>query len=366
MFTKADLHRPFVRCSERFCHVMTHCPDVGLTMFMCEEISKISNHFANTSNAKYKARMKGHEYLTVVMILPFVLCDLVAPELDRLQCLTKGKNILHTSCRTMLRSDPFDDIIPTLYKYVEYICALRVMECSQSEVDNLVHMAVDVQRAIKDTFPKKTPQDKRGWNILKFHWLLTFPVSIILMGCQNGTSTQPIELAHQVYSKVIHLISNGKGQITMQVMAKMAEEQALSNMARTLVLDDSDDVSILGGASLLCDEGKTFQYSTNQLYGCPIRLLYADPHNVVRELSSEVRKHVRITDFAGPQSVFALQNPAYQYFMPALLEYIWMRYGEDLFFPDDLRLDEVRLQFVASCTSCCLRSWTHWCNFDGS
>jgi hypothetical protein len=76
---------------------------------------------------------------------------------------------------------------------------------------------VCLQDLIKSIFSEKYENDTCGWNFVKFHWILTFPISRILMGSLRGLSCQAVELAHRPYSKAIQDTTNLKGNVTVQI-----------------------------------------------------------------------------------------------------------------------------------------------------
>ena len=338
---------------QRISAISIVCRDLGISPYMCREISRT---WSNMEKAifSYNGKMKAHEWFTFGLVMPYVWDGLLDAWWQAAQTITN-------SDQTLKKLEPktlLNDITCVWYTYNDYACKLRQSIVSQAEVDQMCDHAVQLQKLILKHLPEKYPNDTRGWNMIKFHWLPTFPASRLLMGSLRGFSCQAVELAHQPYSKAIGKKTNLKHDPNAQMMQNLSDLAAISAIASNQhdcdpLSDDEDDdgADITDGPSVTAKPTgealiessvpSTSSQSKGQykhpIYGCPLRDMFLQPGKVRRELCSYLRRSVPITDFMQCRQPWANAHPCYKELYQRLAEYLWLRYRNVLAIDDETR-----------------------------
>ena len=325
VFTKKEIKQVVSRIEDNLIDIMHACPDYGLNLHICQEIRRITDFIVDRQTTSYNCTLRAHEYTSLCLCMPYVFEGLLESEMQEITQCFVNQNNQHAKTMRQIRdkNNPIPKITEAWYMYNDMVCTMRQTTMSNSEITTWADQTVRFQQTVRDAFAKKTLSDANAWNIIKFHWLPSFPVSKMLMGSMSGISTQPVEHSHQTYVKPVAKETNSKGNVCLQMMAKQVEENILCHMASTEECNEDDD------------NDTKYTHTTHQIYGFPARDSYLDHTAVTHVPCSLVKGNIPLTEFLSQDCVWRKDQPAFDHFLQYIASYLWLRYREDLAMSDE-------------------------------
>lgn len=254
------------------------CQGLDLTAYMCEEPQRAYEQMHSGSHTQ-TAYLRAHEYMILSMLMPYVLVDLMQPEMQWLS--HQFEEDPPPIIRDRMGADPMQHVVKAWYMYMDFFCFLRQTVMTESQVCQLEVKARELQRFLWIAFPLKAGQ-KQGWNFPKYHHLDTLATTIRMFGSANWASTQATEHCHVYYSKKLVLLTNGKD----------AFNQIMNIAVRKNLLRDLTLFTNSGGIEMHEDfHHQSYHYSRSQVYSFPIYVLFNEPERVTRSLTAAPRMH---------------------------------------------------------------------------
>ena len=122
-------------------------------------------------DGKENAKMTGDRMKMLMLTLPFMVRDLIAPEVKLINSAID--NAKHGSRLRRLPhvTDPSPDVVDVLIQCMDWNMASRQSRIPQDELAELHDKAVDLLDLLKQKLPDKTGE-KSGWNFEKAHSIL--------------------------------------------------------------------------------------------------------------------------------------------------------------------------------------------------
>jgi len=149
----------------------------------------------------------------LLMALPFVLRDLIDPELRLIeQAIRDGK--VDKDARGNLPEppdDPCPDIIRALASFLDWYMLARLLLFPMDMAPELQRRAYVMKEALQLFLPDKSGQ-KAGWNFPKMHMPEHIAAQILLFATTLFTDTNMFEAGHKPNIKDLSGNSNGKDQ----------------------------------------------------------------------------------------------------------------------------------------------------------
>ena len=294
IFNAQDMSTIVNRICMRLHVIRCTCQGFDLTEYMCEEPRRVYD-LINSGSHSMTSYLRAHEYMILSMLMPYVLVDLLQPEMEWLNNNFGDEQSSNVSDR--IGYDPMTHMVKAWDMYVDFFCYLRQQVMTETQVCTLEVKGRELQEFLWIAFPFKSGQ-KKAWHFPKMHHLDTFHVTIRLFGMLEGMSTQPTEHSHVFYSKVLIGMTNGKD----------AFNQIMHMVVRGHVLRDIALLNTTSGNPLQ-DEYSRHKFSRSQMYAFPIDVLYNEPERVKRTMTSAIRgssgtysyavPHERLSSFTG-------------------------------------------------------------------
>ena len=232
----------------------------GVWTRLCRRLTHVSSDVSGLQlTPKYAAHVRhvfidGKSTFTagrlelLMMVLPFMLVDLIEPELRSIEhAIAENKIDRDTSGRRQAPPvDPCPDMIRALACFLDWYMKARLLLFP-------VQMAPDLQRSVKvwkevaeEVFWRKSGQNA-GWNFPKMHAPDHKGSEIMANGSTIFTETGPFETGHKQNIKDLSGNSNGKDQfITIAKFHDRASnvtklKQAIARNSRFLSRENESD-----------------------------------------------------------------------------------------------------------------------------
>jgi len=148
----------------------------------------------------------------LMIALPFVLRDLIRPELTLIErAIASGDIIRDAGNRVPVPADPCPGMIKALALFLDWYYLARQSLFPMAQVPELQRKYRAMKQAVKLVFPSKSGQ-QHGWKFPKMHSPTHKGSEILSHGSTPYTDTQIFEAGHKPNVKSLSGISNGKDQ----------------------------------------------------------------------------------------------------------------------------------------------------------
>ena len=185
--TTARLEALWKRLADRFATVVADTSMITLS-------TDYAAHFHDIYiDGKENAKMTGDRMKMLMLKIPFMVRDLIAPEVTLINAAidnAKPGSRLHGLPHV---SDPSNDVVEVLIQCMEWNIASRQSLIPEAELPDLQQKAVDLLDLLQRNLPDKTGE-KAKWNFEKAHSILHKVREIILWGNSDNTSCQGPEV----------------------------------------------------------------------------------------------------------------------------------------------------------------------------
>jgi len=183
----ARLEAVWKRLADRFATVVADTSMITLS-------TDYAAHFHDIYiDGKENAKMTGDRMKMLMLTIPFMVRDLIAPEVKLINAAidnAKPGSRLHGLPHV---SDPSNDIVEVLIECMAWNIASRQSLIPEAELPDLQQKAVDLLDLLQRNLPDKTGE-KAKWNFEKAHSILHKVREIILWGNSDNTSCQAPEV----------------------------------------------------------------------------------------------------------------------------------------------------------------------------
>ena len=187
LVTTARLEALWKRLADRFATVVADTSMITLS-------TDYAAHFHDIYiDGKENAKMTGDRMKMLMLTIPFMVRDLIAPEVKLINAAidnAKPGSRLHGLPHV---SDPSNDVVEVLIQCMEWNIASRQSLIPEAELPDLQQKAVDLLDLLQRNLPDKTGE-KAKWNFEKAHSILHKVREIILWGNSDNTSCQGPEV----------------------------------------------------------------------------------------------------------------------------------------------------------------------------
>ena len=187
LVTPARLEAVWKRLADRFATVVADTSMITLS-------PDYAAHFHDIYiNGKDNAKMTGDRMKMLMLTIPFMVRDLIAPEVKLINAAidnAKPGSRLHGLPHV---SDPSNDVVEVLIQCMEWNIASSQSLIPEAELPDLQQKAVDLLDLLQRNLPDKTGE-KAKWNFEKAHSILHKVREIILWGNSDNTSCQGPEV----------------------------------------------------------------------------------------------------------------------------------------------------------------------------
>ena len=228
----------------RLCRRLTHVrSDISGYQLTPKYAAHVRHVFLDGKSAFTAGRME-----LLMMILPFVLVDLIDPELRFVeQAIREGK--VDTNAmgnRPAAPKDPCPDMVRALACFLDWYMQARLLLFPVDMAPELQRRAQVMKETLQEVFPEKSGQTA-AWNFPKMHAPDHKASEILGHGSTIFTETGPFETGHKQNIKDLSGNSNGKDQfITIAKYHDRASnvtklKQAISRNSRFLSREDESD-----------------------------------------------------------------------------------------------------------------------------
>jgi hypothetical protein len=162
-----------------------------------------------------KVRLTGDRMKMLQLTLPFLLRDLLFPEVtlvnERIRNAPKNDSLY----KLPFLEDPSDQIIEVLIKSVRWHMMSREKEIPIDKLDQLDALGKDLLETLKEVLPeRKGTKDEdgyfKGWCFEKAHSILHTPRNLLLYGYLEITSAQGPEHCHIEMVKKLGQLTNNR------------------------------------------------------------------------------------------------------------------------------------------------------------
>ena len=273
IFDSSDVSNIVDRICLRLHVIRCTCQGFDLTSYMCDEPRRVFQQMTKGAHSM-TAYLRAHEYMILSMLMPYVLVDLMQPEMQWLSEQYEGDPPVEIASR--ISCDPMQQVVQAWYMYMDFFCCFRKQSMTESEVCELQAKGRELQKFLWVAFPHKGGQ-KMAWNFVKFHHIDALASIIRMFGSGTYASTQATEHCHVFYSRKLIELTNGKNAFN-QIMHMVVRGHVL----RDLALFNKDDGHLLHDAY----NHETYKYSRSQVYAFPVDMLFREPEKVTRTLAS--------------------------------------------------------------------------------
>jgi len=256
LITKARLETVWTRLADRLATVVADTSMVTIT-------PEYAGHFYDLYiHGKENAKLTGDRMKLLMLTLPFMARDLIAPEVY-IQRLSRVYTIFITNLYhiqvTLINAaidrakpgsrlyglphvtDPSDDVVEVLIECMDWNIFSRRSKQTADGLADLHGCAVRLLDLLKRKLPDKSGE-KSGWNFEKAHSILHKVREIVMWGNSDNTSCQSPEHAHIDLIKAVASCTNNK-DVFMCILRFHARRGYLQHY-RTLLLELEGD----GGA----------------------------------------------------------------------------------------------------------------------
>ena len=195
LVTNERLEAVWKRLSDRFSTVVADTSMITMS-------TAYAAHFHDIYiDGKENAKMTGDRMKMLMLTLPFMVRDLIAPEVKLINAAID--NAKHGSRLRGLPhvADPSPDVVDVLIQCMDWNMASRQSRIPQDELAELHDKAVDLLDLLKQKLPDKTGE-KSGWNFEKAHSILHKVREIVMWGNSDNTSCQAPEVCTSMYKYV--------------------------------------------------------------------------------------------------------------------------------------------------------------------
>lgn len=153
-------------------------------------------------DGKENAKMTGDRMKMLMLTLPFMVRDLIAPEVKLINSAID--NAKHGSRLRGLPhvADPSPDVVDVLIQCMDWNMASRQSRIPEDELPELHEKAVALLDLLKQKLPDKTGEKSR-WNFEKAHSILHKVREIVMWGNSDNTSCQAPEVCTSMYEYVV-------------------------------------------------------------------------------------------------------------------------------------------------------------------
>jgi len=162
---------------------------------------EFSEHFLKVFEAG-KSSFTGSRMNNIMLVLPYILRDLVAPERRKINAAINSAQDGDPLYRFPLVEDPCESCIEALLVFMRWYNLIRKRELCVDELAECHRQGREMREKLKETFPEKSGE-LLGWNFGKFHAVEHFVVTIILWGWLENTCCQSGERAHKELLKCL-------------------------------------------------------------------------------------------------------------------------------------------------------------------
>ena len=187
LVTPARLEAVWKRLADRFATVVADTSMITLS-------TDYAAHFHDIYiDGKENAKMTGDRMKMLMLTIPFMVRDLIAPEVKLINAAidnAKPGSRLHGLPHV---SDPSNDVVEVLIQCMEWNIASCQSLIPEAELPDLQQKAVDLLDLLQRNLPDKTGE-KAKWNFEKAHRILHKVREIILWGNSDNTSCQGPEV----------------------------------------------------------------------------------------------------------------------------------------------------------------------------
>ena len=210
LLTNARLEAVWKRLSDRFATVVADTSMITMT-------PEYAAHFHDIYiDGKEGAKMTGDRMKMLMLTLPFMVRDLIAPEVHHVHVCTLYILVLNYVYTCMYQvllinkaidsakagsrlyklphvADPSNEIVEVLIQCMDWNMASRQSGIPESELPDLHQKAIDLLDILQKHLPDKT-WEKAKWNFEKAHSILHKVREIVLWGNTDNTSCQAPEV----------------------------------------------------------------------------------------------------------------------------------------------------------------------------
>jgi len=193
----------------RLCRRLTHVhSDVCGLQLTPKYAAHVHHVFVEGKSAFTASRME-----LLMLLLPFVLLDLIDPELSLIEkAIREGKVGMDAiGNRPAPPQDPCPDMIRALAYFLDWYMQARLLMFPMDEAPELQRRATVMKETVQEVFPEKSGQ-KAAWNFPKMHAPDHKASEILSHGSTIYTETGPFETGHRHNIKDLSGNSNGKDQ----------------------------------------------------------------------------------------------------------------------------------------------------------
>ena len=241
------------RAARRLTHVSSDISGYQLTPKYAAQVLQVFLYGKSTLTAV--------RFELLLLALPFVLIDLIDPELRSIeQAIRQGKVDKDSKGNLPARpQDPCPDMVRALACFLDWYMQARLLMFPVDMAPELQRRANVMKETLQEVFPDKSGQ-KAAWNFPNMHASDHKASEILGHGSTIFTETGPFETGHKHNIKDLSGNSNGKDQfITIAKYHDRASnvtklKQAISRNSRFLSREDESDSGSSSDAAQADDE----------------------------------------------------------------------------------------------------------------
>ena len=228
----------------RLCRRLTHtCSDIGGYQLTPKYAAQVMQVFLYG-----KSTLTAVRFEMLLLALPFVLVDLIDPELRMIEQAIRDGRVDKDAKgnRPAPPQDPCPDMVRALACFLDWYMQARLLLFPVDMAPELQRRANVMKETLQEVFPEKSGQ-KAAWNFPKMHAPDHKASEILAHGSTIYTETGPFETGHKHNIKDLSGNSNGKDQfITIAKHHDRASnvtklKQAIARNSRFLSQEDESD-----------------------------------------------------------------------------------------------------------------------------